>query len=196
MNSDDSSDTILGRATDWDHMTQRLIGMFDQPAYMRRALRVEDALRGLEQHIHRQREQHLEWVRRPLRTWLTLVQRDPTIVDRLEEKCRTSLETLLSSVLKEGRPVEGLLWLPKPRKVLGEIHREVDRFNGRWQQLLAIVDLSPINQRIDEYNEHYLLEKECAFRSPCAAARGFQPLEHVGPDWLQSLFPTLPNIEY
>ena len=195
MKSEDPAEIVLGRSTDWDDLTQRLIGLFDQPAYMRRALRVEDAIRGLEQRLFKQREQQLEFVRRPLRIWRALSQRDPAIAERLNENNRQVLDTLLTTVLTDNRPLAGSLWLPRPRKVLTEIHHAVERFNERWGQLLDVVDVSPINQRIDEYNEHYLLEKECAFRSPRAAARGFQPLAHVDRHWLKSLHPPLPNIE-
>ncbi|MBX9654369.1 hypothetical protein K2Y11_12210 [bacterium] len=195
MSGDDSQDIVLGQQTDWDDITQRLIGMYDQPAYMRRALRVEDALRGLEQRLAKQRDQQLEPVRRHLRLWLSLVEKLPATPLNLNEGQRHTLDDIMREVLKVRRPLAGQLWLPRWNKILAEIERSVNKFNERWDQFLAIVDLSPVNQRIDEYNANYLLEKECAFRSARAAARGYQPLSHVSRDWLRQLFPPLPSFD-
>jgi len=195
VSGDDSQEVVLGRDTDWDDITQRLIGMYDLPAYMRRALRVEDALRGLEQRLAKQRDQQFETVRRQLRLWLSLVEKIPATPLNLNEAQRHTLDEIMRQVLKDRRPLPGQLWLPRWKKIFAEIQTAVARFNERWDQLLAVVDVTSVNQRIDEYNANYLIEKECAFRSARAAARGYQPLPHVSRDWLRELFPLLPPLD-
>ena len=41
---------------------------------------------------------------------------------------------------------------------------------------LLTVDLARVNQLRDGYNRYYVLEKECAVRSPKVARQGFRPL--------------------
>jgi hypothetical protein len=54
------------------------------------------------------------------------------------------------------------------------------------------VDLSQVNALRDGYNRYYVLEKECASRSPRTARHGFRPLPPLTADDLAALLPPLP----
>jgi hypothetical protein len=75
------------------------------------------------------------------------------------------------------------------RGVLVELRESIARFNRRWESHLPTVDLTYVNELRDNYNNYYLLEKECALRSARLARQGFVPLE---PLTTQDLFVALP----
>src|SRR5205823_2559018 len=52
------------------------------------------------------------------------------------------------------------------RRALRELVASLERFNRRWAEYLPTVDLRPVNELREGYNRYYLLEKECALRSP------------------------------
>lgn len=69
------------------------------------------------------------------------------------------------------------------------------RFDRRWEEALAIADLSDVNRKRDGYNRNYLIEKECAISSPVLAKRGFLKLEPLSAKDLQSVYPMLNEFE-
>lgn len=82
-------------------------------------------------------------------------------------------------------------WWESPARPLRDLHRSVERFNRSWNSYLAKFDLHPINQRISDYNEFYVLEKACAFGREDIARRGFEPFQ---PMTIQSLLVEFPEI--
>ena len=54
------------------------------------------------------------------------------------------------------------------------------------------MDLGPVNEVREGYNRYYLLEKECALRSPLLARQGFVRLNPLTVDDLAALLPPLP----
>ena len=78
------------------------------------------------------------------------------------------------------------------RQALRELHESITRFNRRWRAFLASLDLRPINALRDGYNRYYLLEKECALRSPRLARQGYRPLDPATLAELEALVPLLP----
>lgn len=78
------------------------------------------------------------------------------------------------------------------RRSLVELCESIELFNRRWQNFLPAVDLSRVNTLRDGYNRYYLLEKECALRSPRLARQGFRRLEPFTLEELGKLLPPLP----
>lgn len=54
-----------------------------------------------------------------------------------------------------------------------ELADSVRRFNARWQQFLAALDLDPVNDLIDGYNRYYLLERSAPSVPPASGGRDF-----------------------
>lgn len=193
MNDESASDMVLGRQTDWDDMAKRVLGLFDQPAYIRRALRVEDAIRAIEEKIDHERKLMLAPVRRALAVWQELLRQKPDAAKLLTDRQAEAIAGVASMI--DGPTSHGAIGVwTRPRRVLGQLASAIDRLNERWVQYVEAVDVSLIEQRIDEYNRYYLLEKECAFRSPRAAARGFVHMPPFDRQRLLDRHPRLPAI--
>lgn len=98
--------------------------------------------------------------------------------DELRPRLRTTVEPTMS---------------PRAlRRALKELRESITRFNRLWREFLAGLDLSGVNALRDDYNRYYLLEKECALRSPRLARVGYQPLPPVTAAELEALLPPLP----
>ena len=79
-------------------------------------------------------------------------------------------------------------------RALCELKDSIELFNRRWQRYLMQVDLSWVNELRDGYNHCYVLEKECAVRSPQLARAGFERLERLTATTLLALLPPLPEL--
>ena len=77
------------------------------------------------------------------------------------------------------------------RAALDELIESLEHFNRRWLEHVRGLDLGPLNALRADYNRYYLLEKECAVRSPFIARQGWQPLP---PLTLQTLLAVLPPL--
>jgi hypothetical protein len=78
------------------------------------------------------------------------------------------------------------------RRAAVVLQRSIQRFNQRWTAFLEELDLAPLNKQRDDYNRYYVLEKECALRSPRLAREGFRQLRPLTVEDLIALFPLLP----
>jgi hypothetical protein len=78
------------------------------------------------------------------------------------------------------------------RGSLRALFDSIARFNRRWGHFLENVDLSEVNAQVAAYNRYYLLEKECAMRSPRLAAKGFEPARELTREEIERRFPLLP----
>lgn len=166
-----------------------LLGMVDVPAYVRRALRVQDALEQLREKLSAQRQAWLDGVRRPLRVWNA---RERTAGEvPLTPLGRQALVALAAHVGPAS--VEPAPWQRggTPTKLWTDLADAVGRFNQRWDRYTDAVDLTAVNTLIDGYNRFYLLEKECAFRSSRVAAIGYRPLPLLSGPALRAMFPLL-----
>lgn len=188
--------TPLGRDEERAVFNQ-MLGQYDAPAYVRRARRVQDAVEQLVEQCRRQRDDWLRLVRVrlallhalagdfvALQPWLSELSHLATLRhlhETLAPRLRHAVATTTSS-----RAL---------RRALGELVESMERFNRRWQSFLSALDLESVNQLRDGYNRYYLLEKECALRSPRAARQGFQRLEPLSVADLAALFPLLPVLE-
>src|SRR5262249_30462330 len=89
-------------------------------------------------------------------------------------------------------PVAPLTAPKRLHKALRELVASVEGCNRRWRNYLPTVERSAVDAARDLYNRYYLLEKECAVRSPTLARLGFRPQSPLTLDELAALLPPLP----
>jgi hypothetical protein len=184
---------ILGRDAT-NEVFKRSLAQGDTPAYIRRARRVEAALEQLLDHCRRRRAEWLEMVRLRISILHALAgdwdNVRPFLADEQQINIfRYSLAALVSPLRTPVGPTASARIL---RHALYELQDSLERFNQHWQEFLASVDLTLINELRDGYNRYYVLEKECAVRSPRVARQGFVPLQPLTHEELASQFPLLP----
>jgi hypothetical protein len=144
------------------------MSQFDEPAFIRRARRVADSWNQLLAQCRAMRERLLVMACLRLGQLAALVDHDwsavaaqlrrPSDAQRLAEWSREWDPRLRCAVMPSKSP-------RKIRAAIGELAGSVVRFNQRWQRYLEELDLSAINQQRRDYNNYYVLEKACAFRS-------------------------------
>ncbi len=173
---------------------KRFLSQFDAPAYIRRARGVEAALEQLLEQCRRRRAEWLEIVRLRIGmlhalagTWDNL---RPFLTD--EEQLDILRYSLAALAAPLRAPVEPTTSARALRHALHELHESLERFNQRWQAFLTSLDLTAINELREGYNRYYVLEKECAVRSPRVARQGFVPLPPLTHEDLATQFPLLP----
>ncbi len=177
-----------------DAIFRQFLAQYDAPAYVRRALRVEEHYERLIARCRRQREDWLTNVRTQLGLlrarageWIALL---PWLEDESQLDVLQELWELLQPKLRiRVEPTSRARSLRRDLRLLLE---SIDRFNRRWTKYLNELDLSAVNAGRDGYNRYYLLEKECALRSARLARAGFQRLESLTPAELLIQVPSLP----
>jgi hypothetical protein len=179
---------------DDDRLLKAVLGHYDVPAYVRRARRVEDALEDLLCHCRCKRAEWLAMVRIRLGTlhglaenWIRL---RPYLAD--DHQCEILIELQRELAPELRIHVEATTSPRLLRRGLYELRESLERFNRRWREFLAQVDPSAVNEARDCYNRYYVLEKECAVRSPVAARHGFRRLEPITRAQIAEWFPELP----
>jgi hypothetical protein len=176
---------------------RRLVNLFlshhGAPAYVRRAREVEEAFRALIERCRRQRDEWLNLVRIRLGTLRELAGD--------WERLRTLLsENQLDMVRRLHAELEPRLRVPVAvtgsaralRRALHELRESLESFNRRWSVFLTEVSLDCVNELREGYNRYYILEKECAVRSPQLARQGFRPLPPATAADLEAQLPPLP----
>jgi hypothetical protein len=171
-----------------------MLGRYDAPAYVRRALRVQRAYDDLLAWCQCQREQMLAMVRVRLATvyalagnWSALA---PFLVDDSQYHVLAQMHQDLAPELLG--PLEPTCSPRALRLALRELCTSIERFNQRWRMYLAELSLATVNDERAGYNKYYLLEKECAVRSAVLARLGFRPLEPLTIAELAEVLPELP----
>jgi hypothetical protein len=183
---------LLGR-DDERNFFKQVTAYYDAPAYVRRARGVQESL---EAKIRDLRATRLEWTLLP-RTLLGLLQMRagcwmalrPLLQDDAQVEVLVELETELQPRPRLREPA--IRSPAKLRRSLRELVYSLRRFNERWLLFVTSVDLEKLNQIRADYNRYYLLEKECALRSPRLARQGFVPL---APMTLADLLERLPPL--
>lgn len=170
---------------------------FDTPAYMRRARDTEAGWNAVVSRCRRQRDQWLKIPRLRLTEWMRANRRGPAAVSSGAIIAEEAQLTLLQ--LAEDWHLDAEIDRPiAVRSDLQALSRQVvesfDRFNQRWTRFLNEFDLQQVNQLRRDYNEYYVLEKECAVLSAKVARQGFKPLPDATTDDLRQLFPLLPDL--
>jgi hypothetical protein len=176
-----------------DSLCRRLLSTFDTPAFIKRALRLEQEEQALlTQVANLRRELFL-----PVRLALYELWNSVTSPEALRNFFRDefSYQQILNLPgLTPGLRLSHALRPSRPRVVRRRLHRlarACDELNRRWPLALAAFDLSGINKLVRDYNQYSLLERECAMSSARLAARGFVAKEPWTPERLALHFPAL-----
>jgi hypothetical protein len=184
---------IPGREED-RNLVKQFAAHYDAPAYVRRARQVQEALDVLLNQCRRQRDEWLGLTRIRLALLRALAGEWDMLLPLLEDGGQLAalrqLEADLAPQLRHR--VEPTTSMRTLRRALVELCESIELFNRRWQNFLPTVDLSRVNALRDGYNRYYVLEKECALRSPRLARQGFRRLEPFTLEDLGQLLPPLP----
>ena len=161
--------------------------LFDAPAYIRRARRVEAAREAIQVAATRQRDE-----------WLTMPRlRLGTLQALAGDWQRFAAADVLMVLWTELTP---RLRLPPARteskralrSALSELIESLERFNARWTSYLHKIDFREVNALREGYNRYYVLEKSCSLRSDLLAWHGFAPLPMMDVGEILRQMPTLP----
>ncbi len=176
------------------HFFNEVVAQFDGPAYLRRARRVQGAYLALLDEGRRQRGEWLAMCRIRLGTLRALAGDWPALAPHLagEGELRKLDELWLLLEPRLRVPVEPTLSARTLREALRELSDSLQRFNRRWIEHVHRLDLTTVNALRADYNRYYLLEKECAVRSPLIARQGYQPLEPLTAAAVLAVLPPLP----
>jgi hypothetical protein len=179
---------------DGNRFFQRVLGYYDAPAYVRRARQMEESYEQLLAGCRKQRDDWLVMVRIRLALlralagdWTVL---SPLVADDAQLDLLRTMEAELQPRLRHR--VDATSSVRALRRMLGELTESIERFNTRWREYLAKVDVSRVNELREAYNRYYLLEKECAGHSPTLARRGFRRMGPLTMEELAALLPPLP----
>lgn len=173
---------------------QRMMAAFDDPAFIRRHRRVEWQWQRLLQSCQSRRERLLEVPRLRLAQLNARSGELNRLSPWLSKETIYELQLLLTAWQPQLRkPVPVAKKRTELKRPLDDLQASFERFNRRWQEFLEQLDLSEINQSRADYNEFYLIEKECALGSAKLAREGFEPLSPVGIEALFECFPLLPQ---
>ena len=171
-----------------------LVELGEDPAFMQRAQKVNEAWTQLRKQCRSQRELMLRW------PWMHL--------NILASRLKNNWSQLARYLADEGQVVyfealykdwKGLLessttstnsW-SSTRRILGDFVDSVDRFNGKWSEFLHDVNLEEVNRLRRDYNTHYPVEKTCAFDCQDIDRLGFTPLVPATFEQLNAEFPPL-----
>jgi hypothetical protein len=177
-----------------DRLFDEVLGRYGAPAYVRRGRAVEDAWEDLLDHCRGRRREWLHLVRirfGQLRAlagdWAALL---PLLRDEGQFRVMEDLHADLSPRLRF--PVEPTTSSCALAGALYDLVESIERFNKRWREYLATVDLGRVNEVRENYNCYYLLEKECATQSASVARQGYRPLPPVTVEDVARRLPTLP----
>jgi hypothetical protein len=185
--------TIPGR-DDADRTVKQFMTTYDAPAFVRRGRQVQAAFEDLLGRCRAQREGWLAMVRLRLGTLHALAgdwgRLAPLLADASQVEALQNLHAELQPRLRA--PVRPALTRGALRGALRELRGSIERFNERWRRYLLGVDVRHVNALREDYNRYYVLEKECALRSPRLARLGFRPLPPVSVAELEAALPPLP----
>src|ERR1700677_3888933 len=164
------------------------------PAFVRRGRDVQLAFDAVVETCRKQREEWLRFVRLSLGSLFALA--GSTAAREAFLGNPEQLQTL-EDLMKDLQPHLRVPPAPTPnarhlRQALGELRDAIERFNNRWRDFIARLNLDHVNEVRERYNRYYLLEKECALGSSRVARAGFEKLNPVGPDEFLKIMPLLP----
>jgi hypothetical protein len=186
---DETDESLTTLSGDIDTEIKEMMGLFDSPSFARRGLELEEMLRRVDARCRQARGERLDMVRVRLRQWTRVA----AGLDDWAPVFAAPIEPLWT--LSDAEPPQ---WAAAP----GPRHRQlaaardliaaVERFNRRWAEFIASLNLGPANVVIDHYNRYYVLEKECVMGSARLAARFFTPIPTLTPERLLRDHPLLP----
>jgi hypothetical protein len=168
---------------------REILGMFDVPAFARRGQDVEFVIARLHARCRRERDAMLEMVRMRLRQWASAVEGP----EAWRSYFTAPFHDLWTVTAADPPAWATSLATPRRRRAIArDLRTSVERFNRRWGRFLEGLNLGPINDQIDQYNRHYVFEKECLLSSARLAARHFVPRDRLTLEVLAREYPPLP----
>ena len=188
----DEADEAIPVVNEAEVGLNQLLGLFDVPAFARRGQDLEYALSRLNERVTREYSSKLEMVRLRLRQWASVAIGFDDGSDTFETPVGP-----LWALAGASAPA----WAPhraaqrRRRTVARDLVASVARFNSRWAAFLHNLPLDPLNNRIDQYNRYYVLEKECVLGSARLAARHFVVRPHVTVEGFLAAYPCLPVLK-
>jgi len=186
---DHADESMPTWSSDVETEMKELMGLFDLPAFARRGLDLDFTLRRMHDRCRAARGALLDMVRVRLRQWASAV---------IGPESWSLVFTRSIAPLWPLSGAEPPQWAGTPapvrrqRLIARDLIASVVRFNRRWTQFLDGLNLDPTNHAIDQYNRHYLLEKECVMGSARLAARYFTPMPTLTTQTLLDDHPSLP----
>jgi hypothetical protein len=170
-----------------------LTGLFDAPAYIRRARNVEQALQHLLDRAHAVRREWLGMTRMRVGILRALAGEWSALRPWLADDQLRLLESLHDELSPSLRlPPQPTRSRRVLRRAFLELVESIERFNARWVEYVRKIDLTVVNELREGYNRYYLIEKSCAVKSDAVARLGYEPLEPLDLAELQRLLPPLP----
>ena len=172
-----------------DPELRQLLGLFDTPAFVRRAQELEYGIDRLHARCQRERATMLEMVQLRLRQWAAAVSGPD------------AWAAVFTAPIDQLWPLTGAkppVWSAEPaplrrqRAIARSLVASLNRVNHRWSHFVSALDLAFINRMIDRYNQYYVFEKECCLGSVRMAARHFEPKTLFSAERLLDDYPPLP----
>lgn len=194
VSDDEADDNATGVQENFSREFQTLLGLFDTPAYVKRALAMQAALASFERQCQSRRYEWQEGVRMRLRSWNAASALKPAFAGSLGARIIEQIRELNEQLLADEPATSSWAKPMSASAAWKDLLESVERFNQRWSKFAEAIDASHVNRLIDGYNRHYVIEKEFAIRSSILAQRGFQPLAMVTPIWILDRFPLLPSL--
>lgn len=171
---------------------RELMGMFDVPSFARRGQALEFTLGRLHDRCRARRLELLDMVRMRLKQWA----RAADGPDAWRGVFAAPIDGLWT--LSQADPpawTESLQSVRRRRAIAADLAAAVARFNARWNRYIHDLEINSINLMIQQYNQFYVLEKECVLGSARLAARFFRPEPLISPERLLEMHPLLPVVE-
>lgn len=167
-----------------------LVEMGEEPAFLMRARRVEEALSSLVKRCESERRDALIWPRRHFHVlrkrcsgnWSRFA---PLVSD---PDSSTIFVDLSAQLPEDDKYLEA--WFTSDRSALRTFHESATKFNKMWSRFLSSGVLTEVNDRRREYNSYYPMEKATAFGTESFSA-DFKALPEIPQSWLESRFPLL-----
>jgi hypothetical protein len=168
---------------------RELMGMFDVPSFARRGHALEFTLARFHDRCHATRSEMLDMVRMRLKQW--------TQASNGPDAWRDIFAGPISDLwpLSQANPPiwsESCHPIRRRQAIANNLIASTSRFNARWLRYLDGLDLKSINAMIHQYNQFYILEKECVLGSARLAARFFQAEPLLSTECLLQIHPILP----
>lgn len=175
-----------------DRELAQIAGLFDAPAYIRRARGVEDALANLLARCLKMRDELIVIPKQRLAALAALAGQWGALLPLLPAEDVSALQRLHEELKPAPAPLAPTSEPYRLRKGIEEVVSSFSRFNAAWLKHLREVDLSGVNEVRDKYNRYYVIEKACALRSDLLARQGFTPLSLLTTEELIGMLPPLP----
>jgi hypothetical protein len=162
----------------------------EEPAFIARARAPQIALDALLNTCQAKRVEMLEWPKIHLTALAQQIRGDWSRLALLLELSQSvDMLAALHTSMPAGKPVAAN-WPASDKAALVRYLESAERFNRHWRAYLDGLDLESVNRPRRDFNQFYLLEKDCAFGNE-RIADGFEPLAMIDRAFLHGRFPLL-----